>query len=402
MVTSMRVLTTVYVVVVLVAALPTILYGGHRLRHHLVALRENREGSVLRTGIVRRVDDDLENAARRRLRVSGSVVQLAWALALFGATPKVLTQILGVHEVESILGSPNGWLVALSIAGYLFFVAILPTDVNAVRIACTLFVAVMLAAGGFCIVLASLATSNAWTADPFDLELVATMAALSFASSLAVAPTLPRASCHGPRAMLPRPALRRLWLVLRLGCFAVGVVCMVFMAAKGWLLEDVGGLAASVVLVAGSCLTTRANRGRTIRVLGKLGGRGGEQEEAAAIAALVGGAKPGLVLERAAKVFRALPASQLHAADLADNSQSGEVEGLTLHERTVQANLGDVTVFLSHSWVRGCRVEPGIRLYSSTAMRLFLDPCGCAERRDRGARRQIHGRQALGGKAPSR
>lgn len=343
---------SVYAGVSLVAALPTILYVCHRLGH-LVELRRNELEKTTRFGIMLRVDNDLENAARRRLRVSGSIVQLAWALAVFGATPKVLTLILGWHEVDRLVGSPNGWLVALSIAGFLFLVAIFPTDKLAVRVACILLLAVLLTTGGYCVVLA------VTSAETFALVLQATVAALCFAAGLALAPTL---RFHGPRAMLPRPALRRLWLVLRLSCLVVGTTYVGFMAVKGRLLEDIGGLSACVVLVAGSGLMTRANRGRITRVLGKLGGRGGEQEEAAAIAALVGGAQPGLVLARAAKVFRALPASQLHAADLADNRQSEEVQGLTLHERTIEAELGDVTVFLSHSWVSGCRVEPTTRL----------------------------------------
>ena len=215
-----RVIVSVYVGVSLVATLPTALYYCHRLRH-IVVRRRSRE-TTLRSGIVRRVDDDLENAARRRIRVSGAIVQLAWALALFGATPKVLSQILGWHEVEHLVGSPNAWLVALPIAGYLFLVAILPTDVYAVRISCILLVTVLLATGGFCVAVAVLGISNAaYAVDTSDLDIVATVAALCFASSLALAPTL---RCHGPRAMLPRPALRRLWLVMRLGCFAVGVM----------------------------------------------------------------------------------------------------------------------------------------------------------------------------------
>ena len=68
-----------------------------------------------------------------------------------------------------------------------------------------------------------------------------------------------------------------------------------------------------------AALATPRNRGRIHRRLGRLGGRGTEAEEAAAIAALVGGSAPDAALERAAKLLRCLPASRLHAADLADN-----------------------------------------------------------------------------------
>ena len=56
-------------------------------------------------------------------------------------------------------------------------------------------------------------------------------------------------------------------------------------------------------------------------------------------------------LERAAKLLRCLPASRLHAADLANGKTAAPpAEGPTLHARTVPAAMGQVTAFLSHSW----------------------------------------------------
>ena len=98
-----------------------------------------------------------------------------------------------------------------------------------------------------------------------------------------------------------------------------------------------------------AALATPRNRGRIHRRLGRLGGRGTEAEEAAAIAALVGGSDPDAALERAAKLLRCLPASRLHAADLADN-MAAPPAGPTLHARTEPAAMGEVTAFLSHSW----------------------------------------------------
>jgi hypothetical protein len=98
-----------------------------------------------------------------------------------------------------------------------------------------------------------------------------------------------------------------------------------------------------------AALATPRNCGRIHRCLGRLGGRGTEAEEAAAIAALVGGSAPDAALERAAKLFRCLPASRLHAADLSDN-MAAPPAGPTLHARTEPAAMGQVTAFLSHSW----------------------------------------------------
>ena len=108
------------------------------------------------------------------------------------------------------------------------------------------------------------------------------------------------------------------------------------------------GLERHRLLVA--ALATPRNRGRIHRRLGRLGGRGTEAEEAAAVAALVGGSAPDAALERAAKLLRCLPASRLHAADLAASGLAPSTRADCWHARTEPAAMGEVTAFLSHSW----------------------------------------------------
>ena len=98
-----------------------------------------------------------------------------------------------------------------------------------------------------------------------------------------------------------------------------------------------------------AALATSRNRGRIHRWLGRLGERGTEAEEAAAVAALVGGSAPEAALERATKLLRSLPASRLRAADLTDN-MAAPPAGPPLHARTEPAVMGEVAAFLSHSW----------------------------------------------------
>merc|ERR1719482_1875051 len=102
-------------------------------------------------------------------------------------------------------------------------------------------------------------------------------------------------------------------------------------------------MSASLLLFA--ALSTRRNRGRIHRRLGHLGGRGTEAEEAAAIAALVGGSDPDAALKRAVTLFRCLPASRLLASDLTDK-MAAPPAGPTLHARTEPAAMGEVTAFL--------------------------------------------------------
>ena len=120
-------------------------------------------------------------------------------------------------------------------------------------------------------------------------------------------------------------------------------------------------LASGTVWLLCAAAATRRNRGRLHRRLGRLGRRGTEEEEAAAIAALVGGANPEATLKRAVGNFRCLPASQLLAADLAADlavSNSEHTNSTALAAKTVPATMGEVTAFLSHSW-RDEEAAPG-------------------------------------------
>ena len=154
--------------------------------------------------------------------------------------------------------------------------------------------------------------------------------------------------------MQPRPALRWLWTVTRLCFLGVGVLVAGsniadYLQGSKYGRHWVGALS-SVVLLLCAALPTPRNRGRIHRRLGRLGGRGTEAEDAAAVAALVGGSAPDAALERASKLLRCLPASRLLAADLADNMTSEPSVGPTQHARTEPAAMGEVTAFLSHSW----------------------------------------------------
>jgi len=87
-----------------------------------------------------------------------------------------------------------------------------------------------------------------------------------------------------------------------------------------------------------------ANRGRIRRFLGSLGAKGTSEQEAAAIAALVGGRSPAETLSLATSKFRMLTTDQLEVSDLASSKDTG------MYARTKRAALGECAAFLSHSW----------------------------------------------------
>ena len=280
------------------------------------------------------------SAAGRRLRVSFAMGQAGWALGVISLTPAVM---LGTGQsIEAAVGNAFWWIVPLPPANCLLVLALFPIDARAIRIVCATILVVSTVMGTLNI-LATLSGHR-----PAALGFPA--AALLFTSAAALASTL---RCRGDRALQPRPALRRLWAVCRLYFLGLGAIyagCSIADYVQGGSNYDHSAYATvSVAFLLCAALPTARNRSRLHRHLGRLGARGTVAEEAAAVAALVGGSAPDATLERAAKLLRCLPASRLHAADLADKSTVSS-DGPTLHARTVPATMGEVTAFLSHSW----------------------------------------------------
>jgi hypothetical protein len=360
-----------FIIAIAIAMLPTLLLlaraGLHRLRHaepsvevqgaapmqeplpHAlpsqsttagVLALERASSATSFAGVKRRLCAARKSAAGRRLRVSFAMVQAGWAFFVIAVTPTVMLQTGKPIDVDV------GTFFALyPLGAYLLLLALFPTDAIAIRIVCA---AVVVLASGFAMLGISMALRN-------HNPIAAVNVVLIFSLAGALVPTLwPR----GSRAMQPRPALRRLWTAMRLFFLGSGLVwggvCIAVHAFKvssdkDRLTDTSFEVAMSTVYLVCAALATPRNRGRLHRRLGRLGGRGTEAEEAAAVAALVGGSNPDAALERASKLLRCLPANRLHAVDLANNTTAPPA-GPTLHERTEPAAMGEVTAFLSHSW----------------------------------------------------
>jgi len=281
------------------------------------------------------------SAAGRRLRVSFAMGQAGWALSVVCLTPAV-SKAAG-QSIEAAVCDIEWGLVLFPLGLCLLLLALSPIDARAIRVVCA---ALVVGCTGF----GALHLSTTLTGGlPYALGIP--LFTVCFSAAGALAPTL---RCRGDRAMQPRPALRRLWMVFRLLLLSLGVL---FAGSNiAYYVQEIthvnhwamAAMTASLLLCA--ALATPRNRGRIHRRLGRLGGRGTEAEEAAAVAALVGGSDPDAALERASKLLRCLPASRLHAADLTDNTTAPPAAGPTLHARTEPAAMGEVTAFLSHSW----------------------------------------------------
>ena len=298
------------------------------------------------------------SAARRRLQVSGAMGQLGWALVVFAFTPYVMAW--RGQPIGDVVGAYTHWILLFPVGGSLLLLALLPTDARPIRTVCAGFFVIFF----FFFGLPSLrATPSLAQNDDLPYAIKQFLSSAVFlATAAALAPTLPCGGCTRLPVMQPRQALRRAWLVARLFFVGRGVLNVGFYSAHlatdrtapDWIAY--GALCLLCALVA-----TPRNRGRLHRWLGGLGGRGSEEEEAAAVAALVGSrrADPDKALACAAKHFRCLRAGRLVAADLAGSglnnprvmpSAAVATSPKELAAKTEPAVLGEVSCFLSHSW----------------------------------------------------
>ena len=249
--------------------------------------------------------------------------------------------------------------------------AVFPTDKRLVRVFCcfqfggtlflTLRMPVLLASVSLANDLMAIPTWWSWLINCI-VEVVANCWCFVY-----LAPTILCDCCCPTKAMTPRASLRRVWVMMRgyfwivsLSWIEVGIHSLILYAMGDPLMRLRGvdahlgftlyGITGQIFAV----VATPRNRGRVTRFLGSLGGKGSAEQEAAAVAALVGDLDPSQALETASQRFRALRWTRLHPVDLETNKNvvhggpSGPKEPLV--ERSEPCQLGECDVFFSHSW----------------------------------------------------
>ena len=305
------------------------------------ALSTSSDAASSAAGVKGRLRAARASAAERRLRVSFAMFQAGWAVGPICYMPTSMAYT--GQSIEAAVGNLNWWLVPSMFGAWLVCLALFPTDARAIRFTCA--VAFVLFGAVVCplFIAGSLAGVTSWIGFLW--------AALSLATACALVPTL---RCRGNRAMQPRPALRRLWTVGRLLFLGAGVLaaasCIADYVQGDNRLDHWAHATLSVACLLCAALATPRNRGRIHHRLGRLGARGTEAEQAAAVSALVGGGDPDATLDRASKLLRCLPGSRLLAADLAGSGLGVSTSATELAAKTVPAAMGEVTAFLSHSW----------------------------------------------------
>ena len=116
---------------------------------------------------------------------------------------------------------------------------------------------------------------------------------------------------------LPRRRLNRLAHPLRRSVDEPNMLCALIYCINSFVVAGV---------------LTPAVRGRAHRYLGNIGAKNTKEQEAACIAALIGGGAAAKALDEGGKRFRALPLSVLTEADLSSSTDSG------LHRKTKPAS----------------------------------------------------------------
>mmetsp|Transcript_37939 Transcript_37939/g.104723 ORF Transcript_37939/g.104723 Transcript_37939/m.104723 type:complete len:270 (+) Transcript_37939:106-915(+) len=151
--------------------------------------------------------------------------------------------------------------------------------------------------------------------------------------------------------MAPRPALARLWLLMRLMCAHYGVHLIVGIFVLGLLQASFAKsstfpqyLASGVIFVAAAAGWPACMRCSFARMAAL--DHEGAVAAAATVSALVGQDRlpPEQTLAVAKAKFRCLKMSALNQQDLLSNADTG------LFARTIPAELGSVDCFVSHSW----------------------------------------------------
>ena len=164
---------------------------------------------------------------------------------------------------------------------------------------------------------------------------------------------LPCCSCRGccccPKRMQSREKLRILWAALRTWAL-IGWVILFFISLSNHappFKDSMNPFMWAMMCSWGACalLPTPRNRGRLHNWLGGLGKSGSEEQEAAMVAALIGGTNPAAAYGTAVRKFCGLRACDITMDDLESNTDSAD-----MHARTKRMPLGSIDAFVSHSW----------------------------------------------------
>jgi hypothetical protein len=314
--------------------------------------------------------DAAERAAHAlRLRAGAISIGLGWVLIVLAVTPNVMASVLepDFNRNRWLGGTRTMYWLAFPWALGMLLLTVRPIDTVLIRLVGFLVFGVYLLLLYRSVdEIPAVIKRNPNFFSPIALAAAILSLVFNLVSAAALSPLLVTGRCGRkvPESwqMAPRLQLLRLWLVVRFTFLGYAV------AYCGHWLSPIWPFGGSIVpkwrdVVYGGrdnfvtiCLIANytiaalvfspANRGRFLYRLGRLlSTHGSKEQEAASVAALIGGRGAAATLAKACGRFRALPLASLTRAELADNKPDP-----AMHAKTVEATLGSVDAFASHSW----------------------------------------------------
>ena len=296
-------------------------------------------------------------AAKLRKRVSGSLFQLGWVLLTLGIGPLLFYSL--VRDLTPVAGANTYYLPLLALGPTSLLLSISPVEVTRIKVASCIWYAflafnVLIFFGGVVRATSTMMrVGQLWGMLLVSaLDLLLTPAILSFVCGV----NFGAACCsRSGERITPREMLRKLWFTLRLVLFNIPLLNLLFILAPladGRSVDlsphDGSARPTLVFVLAFACVSlavTPRTRGAVIQWLGSLGQTGSREQEATAVAALIGKTDAAEAFSLAQAHFRGLPLLDLTVEEMMHNKPDP-----AMHAKTASAELGAVHAFVSHSW----------------------------------------------------
>jgi hypothetical protein len=309
--------------------------------------------------------EDAERAATAlRERVTGIGVALAAFCFFFSFTP-IFIQVFFDVDITPVAGAFQWYQMTFPFIFIFGLIGVRPTDTKKVNVVLVVLICFCFFMGA---VFITMALRQAFGDGPIVLATFLGAGVIFFLTGLyGIASTdCFRACCLGWPALPTRTKLSRVWLSVRFFFSSLGLLVpfgiIGSVSIRTQSLENYveGGDQATTAFGVWwfliSLVLTPNNRKRITHWIGSIRNKDfDQQQEAAAIAALVGGAGSVTSAISAAKErFRGLPLSRLSVDDMASNKPSPE-----LFAKTELVALGEVEAFVSHSWQ-----DDGVKKYA--------------------------------------
>ena len=304
------------------------------------------------------------DAARLRSRVSGTIGQIGWTLLVLGSVT-LLPDALDLVDLTPTAGASTYYATAVVWGFAILPLALRPTDSARIAMVCHSLCGFYVFLSGFWVYVGR---SHVLGSDAVSTSIFFSLAGLFALCAVSLVPTV--LSCRPNRCFLtsmePRAMLLQLWLTQR--CMLFGLGCAFLALPLGRAVRDGtwstflqdneqgsrGLLVTAALTFLAAFIFTPETRGSVHYSISAMGKSDSREQEAAAVASLLGTMQVVDALTTASRLFRGLPIQTLMREDLHVSVHQHSLkqrtpESLPLSERVIQPQLGEVEAFVCHA-----------------------------------------------------